>query len=319
MKTKNFDVVSDAELLSRTYDEITFLIEGLIVSIGVCLVVAPPKMGKSFLMLFLAVMLCYGQPIFGLPAKAPMHGLYLALEDNEARLQRRLKRFNLNANGQLYLTTKIASGEKGIEELRLYLKEHPETRFIIVDTLGFFFKDSSVKSSNAFLDDYERIGRFKSLAEEFKCAIILVHHTRKMPDFSDELNEVSGTSGVTAAADSIMMLRRTRGQNNAILTSTGRDSEDVRLALDVDFETGQWSVSQEEANEAMTSERRLIRDLLKSQNRAMRPAEIARLVHKEAKTISSTLKKMQDNGLVEPGPKYGFYMLPDDTDNPCSS
>ena len=57
----------------------------------------------------------------------------------------------------------------------------------------------------SYANDYEDIGQLKALADELGITILLVHHNRKMRD-SDPLNNPSGTTGISGALDTILVL-----------------------------------------------------------------------------------------------------------------
>ena len=81
----------------------------------------------------------------------------------------------------------------------------------------------------------------QQLAFQFHCALVLVHHQRKSHAGADHLDSVLGATGIAGAADAILSLSRTRGENSATLSITGRDIEDeLRLSLRWDRERCRW-------------------------------------------------------------------------------
>lgn len=72
-----------------------------------------------------------------------LRGAYiLALEDNYQRLQERMFRmFGVNDTCNLHFATVAKQVGKGLDEqLENFVREHPETKLIIVDTLQKFVK-----------------------------------------------------------------------------------------------------------------------------------------------------------------------------------
>ena len=67
-----------------------------------------------------------------------------------------------------------------------------------------------------------------NLARDLEIAVIVVHHERKM-DAADPLDRVSGTTGLTAAADAIVTLTRTG--NRGKLVGRGRDLEEFEWPM----------------------------------------------------------------------------------------
>ena len=96
--------ISMTELYERIYTNKKPIIDGLLYP-GTYLFAGAPKLGKSFLMLQLAYHISTGIPLWGFPVQQ-RDVLYLSLEDDRPRLQRRLYRmFGANATGHLHLCT----------------------------------------------------------------------------------------------------------------------------------------------------------------------------------------------------------------------
>jgi hypothetical protein len=82
-----------------------------------------------------------------------------------------------------------------------------------------------------YANDYDDISTVKQIADRFKIAIVLVHHLRKLKDSTDPFNEVSGSTGITGAADTNFILKRRRGEETATLLVNGRDVEYQQFTL----------------------------------------------------------------------------------------
>lgn len=110
----------------------------------------------------------------------------------------------------------------------------------MIDTLQ---KVRSVTSDNAYAADYHDIGWLKAIADKHGIAILLIHHLRKQND-DDPMNMVSGTTGITGAADTSYVLKETkRGSGQTTLYCTGRDIEYREITLTQDKETHCWSLT----------------------------------------------------------------------------
>jgi hypothetical protein len=94
---------------------------------------------------------------------------------------------------------------------------------------------------NPYDADYAAMGRAKRIADEYGIAVVLVHHLRKMgaEDFTAEL---SGTNGIAGAADTIMSLKRPRGEADGVLHITGRDVDEAERAMRFEPISGTWSL-----------------------------------------------------------------------------
>ena len=79
--------ISAKDLQDKEFKPIKWVVEGLLPQ-GLALLVAPPKYGKSWLMLDLCLSVASGQKFLDMPTNKT-DCLYLALEDNQRRLQDR--------------------------------------------------------------------------------------------------------------------------------------------------------------------------------------------------------------------------------------
>lgn len=123
------------ELYEKVYPGKPPVVEGLLYP-GVYLFVGAPKVGKSFLMAQLAYHVSKGLPLWGYAVHRGTV-LYLALEDNYPRLQKRLYRmFGVDGTEHLRFSINAQTLGGGLEkQLDGFIKEHPDTRLIIIDTL----------------------------------------------------------------------------------------------------------------------------------------------------------------------------------------
>lgn len=135
-KSNNFglNTVSMTELYDTVYPPRKPIVNELLYS-GTYLFVGAPKVGKSFFMGQLAYHVAMGLPLW----EYEVHQgtvLYLALEDDYARLQRRLSRmFGVEETSNLYFATQAKSVSEGLDQqLEGFIREHPDVRLIIIDT-----------------------------------------------------------------------------------------------------------------------------------------------------------------------------------------
>ena len=232
--------VSMSELLDNVYQSKPPLVDGLLYR-GTYLFVGAPKLGKSFLMTQLAYHISTGTPLWNYPAHKGTV-LYLALEDDYRRLQERSYRmFGTAENESLFFSVSAGQLGSGLDEqLTNFLREHPDTSLIIIDTLQ---KVREVGGDNySYANDYQIITRLKALADSYGICLLLVHHTRKQQS-DDKFDMISGTNGLLGAADGGFVLsKEKRTSNAAVLDVTGRDQEDQRLHLNKNPETLVWEL-----------------------------------------------------------------------------
>ena len=236
--------VSMSELLDNVYQSKPPLMDGLLYR-GTYLFVGAPKLGKSFLMTQLAYHISTGTPLWNYPVRKGTV-LYLALEDDYRRLQERSYRmFGTAENESLFFSVSAGQLGRGLDEqLTNFLREHPDTSLIIIDTLQ---KVREIGGDNySYANDYQIITRLKALADNYGICLLLVHHTRKQ-QADDKFDMISGTTGLLGAADGVFLLtKEIRTSNAACLDVSGRDQPDQRLHLFRNEETLAWELERVE-------------------------------------------------------------------------
>lgn len=232
------------DLYKNIYESRPPIIDGLLYA-GTYLFVGAPKVGKSFLMAQLAYHVSMGMPLWNYPVRKASV-LYLALEDTQKRLQGRLFRmFGTDSAEHLHFTIHAKQLGAGLDEqLKGFVREHPDTRLIIIDTLQKIREAGGEKFSYA--SDYEIMGKLKRFADNHGLCRLLVHHTRKQPA-DDKFDMISGTNGLLGAADGAFLLQKEkRTDNSATLDISGRDQQDQRLYLSKDSERLIWTLEKAE-------------------------------------------------------------------------
>lgn len=123
-------------------------------------------------------------------------------------------------------------------QIEKFVREHPDTRLIIIDTLQKVRELSG--EAYSYRDDYQIIGQIKQLADKFGLCLLIVHHTRKSAA-NDEFDRISGTTGIYGCADGAFVLsKENRTDNAATLSVSGRDQPDQRIHLVRDEERLLW-------------------------------------------------------------------------------
>ena len=117
-----------------------------------------------------------------------------------------------------------------VEQIEQFLKEHPQTRLIVIDTLQRI--RTAGNDANPYASDYRDIGVLKALADKHCIAILLIHHLRK--EFADDVfSRISGTTAISGAVDSsFTLVEDKRGSGKATLSCIGRDIEYRELTLE---------------------------------------------------------------------------------------
>ena len=228
------------ELYDMTYQSKPPIVDGFLYS-GTYLFVGAPKIGKSFFMAQLAYHVSMGLPLWEMPVQQS-DVLYLALEDDYPRLQGRLaKMFDVETTDKLYFATASKQAGNGLEgQIEDFVKQHPETRLVIIDTLQKIRETGG--EGYSYGNDYDLVGKLKQFADTHHLCLLLVHHTRKQKS-GDSFEMVSGTTGLTGAADGTFVMQKAkRTEATAILEVCGRDQQDKTYNLSRDTQRLFWNL-----------------------------------------------------------------------------
>ena len=218
--------VDGETLMSQPLRPPDFVVSGLL-SKGLHILAGSPKVGKSWLALWLAVTVAKGEPVWGMNTQQGTT-LYLCLEDSVLRIQNRLFEITEDAPPNVHFCTECAPIGQGLEEqIESFVSEHPGTVLVIIDTLQIIRPVHDATYAN----DYRDLSVLKRLADKHGIAILLIHHLRKEKS-EDVFHRISGTTAISGAVDSsFTLVEEKRGSGRARLTCVGRDIEYRELEL----------------------------------------------------------------------------------------
>ena len=234
------------ELYETTYPSRPPIIDGLLYP-GTYLFAGAPKVGKSFLVAQIAYHISMGLPLWDYPVNQ-CTALYLALEDDYRRLQERMFRmFGVDSTENLHFATVAKQIGKGLEDqMELFLREHPDTRLIIIDTMQKVRELGG--EGNLYASDYDIIGKMKQFSDKHGICLLLVHHTRKQPA-ADKFDMISGSTGLLGCADGAFLLQKDQRTGvTAMLEVTGRDQPAQRIYLNHNPDRLSWDLDHVETN-----------------------------------------------------------------------
>ena len=234
-KIKKLRTVSGDELMKKTIKPARFVVNGLLPR-GLNIVAGKRKEGKSWLMLDLCFSVAEGEKFLDRPTEQGTV-LYLDLEDPESRLIQRARGIRDVIPSKFHEATKAGRLGGGLtEQIEDFVKEHPDTNLVVIDTLQKIRKPKG----DTYAGDYAVISALKNLADRLDIAIVCIHHTRKMKA-KDTFDSVLGSTGLTAAADGIYVLeRKADGKPFGRLSYISRDLPDGDLPVRFDHDTCRW-------------------------------------------------------------------------------
>ena len=251
-RVQGFDTIDADTLMNKPLPKSRFLVEGLVPQ-GVNILGGASKIGKSWLMLDLALTIAKGEPFWGMETMR-CDVLYLCLEDSYQRIQDRLMKLTDEAPTNLRFSVTAGTLGNGLEqEISDFLHSYPQTKLIIIDTLQKIRAPKTGNAGGVYASDYEDMSALKKVSAERGVTILLVHHLRKQKD-SDVFNQISGSTGIIGSADTAyVMMRDARGSNTAKLIATGRDIDYQQFCIN--FEKLRWVMVERKDGEELRKER----------------------------------------------------------------
>jgi hypothetical protein len=292
--------MSAADLMQLELPEAKWAVPGVLPE-GVTILAGKPKIGKSWLGLGLGIAVGAGGRALGQIGVEAGDALYMGLEDNTRRLQKRMRKMlaGREAPRRLEVTTEWPQlDEGGVEALDGWLDKRPDARLVVVDTLKKI-RPREAGSRSVYDLDYEALEPLVPLASGRGVAVLVVHHLRKL-EAGDPLDMISGSTGLTGGVDGAMVLKRDRGKQDATLVVDGRDIEEpAELALRWDAEIASWSLMGDAEEYRQSEERRRIIELLERMDEPMWPKEIAEALEKNRSTTRVLLANMKQDGQVQ--------------------
>lgn len=228
-------ITGDA-LMVKEFPPLVWAVDGILPQ-GVCLFAAPPKAGKSFIAVDVAVAVACGGKALGRLDVTQGDVLYIGLEDSERRLQDRILTLCEGVIPECIdriewqtIDSGWEGGEAGLVGMEEWAQSADDPRLIVIDTLRKH-EPQLDEAKNSYVAEQEMMLRYKRFADRHNVSILFVHHDNKADDGGDWLNKFSGTKGLTGGADTLWYLDRKRGESVGHLRVDGRDvvADDVAI------------------------------------------------------------------------------------------
>lgn len=245
---KTLKTVTLASLAEMDIPEPSFLVPGLF-PMGLDILASPPKFGKSWMCLDLAISVATGTPFLGIATKQA-GVLYLALEDGDYRLRSRGLKVagDRKLPSNLYLVKEAPTLNEGLiaQVDQLIESCNGQIGMVIIDTLQKI-RGAAGKTEGVYGYDYRELGQLQKYAIDKGIACVIVHHTNKGSDDSDFFNRLNGSTGIAGAADAVIVLgRRKRGDKTTVMQVSGRDVQEKNYVIQMDWTNYRWIMLGEE-------------------------------------------------------------------------
>lgn len=226
-------VMKGDEIDLEHVEKIDFIIDNLL-SPGLSMLAADPKVGKSWFALFMCLCVAQGRKFLDYDTNK-CNCLYFALEDSDNRVKNRIKKiFDGNKLPNTFnYSIDINDLSNGlIEQLELVYESMSDLRLIVIDTLQCIRGQYNNRDGGAYGYDYKEMNLLKEFAKKHNLSMLLIHHTSKADNPNDPFFSISGTRGLTGALDLMMVIKKeTVTDKQAKLYIRGRDIEEDAFVI----------------------------------------------------------------------------------------
>lgn len=304
--------ITAAELSAKVFQPLMWIVDGILPE-GCYLLSSRPKVGKSWMALQISLAVAFGTRTLGrtvVKGKA----VYLALEENQRRLQDRLKLLRPQgfATPDLHLFTQWPAFDNGGLEKLIDLIHELKPKLLVIDTLAKVRPAS--RNNHVYENDYKALAPLTTIAGTYRCCIVIVTHNRKGKPDADVIEQVSGSLGLMGAVDGALIIDGIRTDQQYKMSLVGRDiPNDDQLAISRQS-NGEWHVLGNAKEIYMSDERKAVTDLLASHPAGLKPKDVADLLGKKAVATRKLMLTMAyDSQLVSD--HKGNYTLPANSSN----
>jgi hypothetical protein len=283
-----------------------FMIEGLLPKCGLVLLGGRPKDGKSWFACQLALSVVIEEALGGwMNVREPGRVHLWALEDQYALTKDKITKLLCGAKPDGLRDLRVFSELQspilrgGDQIIRAALTEHP-AQVIILDSL-FKLTGAQQQSYDISQRDYDVIDCVRKIAIDHNCAVAIVMHTKKGSRGGNPVENILGTSGISAAADVVAELKRTSVREGK-LTVVGRlvAQENYEMTWRGGPDAWGWTIEGSGDDTSIGETSQEVLAYLDAQGRA-KPASIATALHKSFGSVWMSLQRLQERGKVVRG------------------
>ncbi|WP_234050734.1 MULTISPECIES: AAA family ATPase [unclassified Xanthobacter] len=308
----SFTRTNTVAIMATAFEPIRWTVDGYVPE-GLSVLAGRQKLGKTWLAIDWALAVATGGYAMGSVECEAGDVLYIDMENGPRRIQRRIATLYPNAEdrpdlSRLEWVTDAPALDKGfIEALDGWRQSVRQPRLVIIDVLQRI-KPAGNASRNSYENDYAAWSPLQRWATEHGIAIVGLHHTRK-GGADDPLESLSGSNGLSACADTTLVLDR--DSSGTTLYVRGRDVDEKETAML--FSGGLWTITGDAAAVRRTTERSAILDALEGADEPMSPGEIAIAASMKRNNVDYLLHQMGKAGEVLKAGR-GKYVHPDRKD-----
>jgi len=175
---------------------------------------------------------------------------------------------------------------------------------VVIDTFKHI-RPIRKRSENIYNTDYEDAAALSKFANHHRIGLVTIHH-RNQGKSEDAFLSISGSEGINAGFDTLMVLKRSQTSQSGTLEITGRDVMGGKHPVHFDFTTLQWTLSEHR----ISPEREELLDALRAASPSdLGYADLAAKLGKSENTIKQLATKLFAEGRIQKR-TAGRYYLP---------
>ena len=276
------------EIIQMEFPAQDWLIENLL-PIGSALLAGPPKIGKSYFILSLI------KKIFD-----DDKGIYyFAGEDSLRRLQTRINQLDIKpGSGEAYFHAGRSSplANDALTHIEEFLNAKPSVKAVFIDTMQLVLPhQNKARDYSAYVYDLKP---WSDLASQKNVCILMVHHTRKNTNESDQypLDGVLGSQGINASFDTILVMKKSKDGRGCVLNLAGKDVEENEYRLKK--QKYGWEIAGLEALASLGDRQSQVYNFIK-ENPGVTQTELAQELNMDLGNLSRRIVKQVKQNLIE--------------------
>jgi hypothetical protein len=296
-KTPRFVRTNTTTIMATVFPPIRWIVPGYVAE-GLAILAGRQKLGKTWLAIDWGLAVACGGSAMGSVECEQGDVLYIDLENGHRRIQRRIETLFPDPRNRPDLSRLEWVGDAPllnngfIDALDDWRRSVAKPRLVVIDVLQRV-KPPGNANQNAYESDYATLSGLQRWATEHGIAVVALHHTKK-GGADDPLEALSGSNGLSACADTTLVLDR--DQSGITLYVRGRDVEEKESAMS--FVGGIWNVTGEAADVRRSGERGNILTALEESAEPLSPTELTGITGMKNGNIRRLLHSMVKAGEV---------------------
>jgi len=218
--------MSAAKLKYKSLPDTQWIVEDILTE-GMGLLVADPKVGKTNLAVEVAYRVAQGEPVFNKKTfQRPT--LYISMEDTERQIQARLQSYDEGDEPGDFHFLIGPDAETAVKTILKFYETNP-LGMVVIDTLVRIMP-VELGSGNVYREEAKFMDELRKTIP-IGASMLVLHHTNKNSKAESYTDRTSGSNAINGTADIIWNLTRPRNEHDGFLNVTGRGIEEQKIEL----------------------------------------------------------------------------------------